>query len=293
MGVATLLTCSLGLTACVTTDFLRRDTTPSKQNASTSTTADMPAVANSPQLRALKDDAAYAWQLGNMERAENLYKQLSLNPNMGSTEKSLVWQRLALAAQYNNRPNTAFEALNAWQKLSPEAETSPLWQDAWLSSISKLGVGAGQRAAQELWQQQGRSEQARALAAMVLMGRGWSATQSMQAVPLVRVHYAQQDLLRKQGLERMMAKEVQRMPDVQLLALNQKIVESKDFTFPANITLLEGARRGLGLSAELLAKVQDPAQYADKNIVQNILRGGDVGPVSLTESSLPSLSQQP
>ncbi len=225
-----------------------------------------------------------------MERAENLYKQAAQDSQLSRGEQGEVWERLALAATYNGRPNSALDALEKWNTASPGAENSPLWQDAWFSNIRNLSPAAQESAVAHMWEQKHRSEDVRALSALVLMGRSWTGEQSMQAMPSVRALYTKQDMLRKQNLERIFSKEIQHISDVNLLDLSQRIVNAKDYTFPANIALLEDGRRGLGLDVNVLGKVQDPTLYADQGIAQKILTGMDVGEVSLAGNSIPSLA---
>ncbi len=302
-SASALLFCILGLSACLSTALLRSEPASSQHANSSGTpsgtqSTNATSPASSPATPAIStsgsasqwNDAAYAWRLGNFERAENLYKDLSESTSLSSAEKTEALQRLALAATHNNRPHSALDALEKWQKSTPEAEQSPLWQDAWLRSVHTLSPSAAQDHAQKLWNQGMSSESSRAMAAMTLMGQGWDAEQSMQALPLMADFYAEQDMLRKQNLERIVAKEVKNIPDSTLLALSQKIVDSKVYTFPANIILLEDGRRGLGLNKELLAQVQNSAQYADKNIAQNILSGASVGEVNFASRGIDTAS---
>ncbi len=306
-----VLLCSVTFTGCISTSFLRSDPEPRTQSASSSSStsgsvesqnfpatssSSLPADSTAPirtggsEITALMNDARYAWDLGNMERAENLYGQATKNPLLSQGEQNEAWQRYALSAAHNGRPNSALDALENWNTAVPGAENTVLWQDAWLSSMRNLSDAAKQDRAAQIWAQSTRSEDVRAMAAVLLMGRGWTGEQNMQAMPVMRAFYAKQDMLRKQNLERITSAEVQYITDTNLLDVNQRIIAAQDFTYPANIILLEDARRGLGLDPATLEKAKDPALYVDKALATNILTGQSVGAVTLSGNTPPSLA---
>ncbi len=293
--ISLALMASLTLTACIDTSFLRSDTDPSRSSAesgadSATSTATSPVSGAASAVTQLMSDARYAWDLGNMERAENLYGQATKNEALSQGEKNEAWQRYALSSAYNGRPHTALDALEQWNAIVPGAEDTALWQDAWLSSMRNLSAVSMQDRAEKIWKAEQRSADVRAMAAMLLVGRAWSATQSMEALPLLRAFYEKQDMLRKQNVERITAEEVRHIPDSVLLELNQKLIGTANFAYPANIILLEDGRRGLGLDAATLAKAGDAALFVDKALAQNILTGQSVGAVTLSGNTPPALA---
>ncbi len=303
MGATVL--CAFSLSACISTSFLRSDPEPRQQSSSASSPAPaqesnaspvvsettLPTTQDGSVVTQLMNDARYSWDLGNMERAENLYSQATKNPLLSVGERNEAWQRYALAAAYNDRPHAALTALEEWNKAEPGAENTTLWQDTWLDSMRKLSPATMLGKAEDMWQQKDRAEDVRAMAAILLMGHQWNATQITDAMPMLSAFYEKQDMQRKQNVERITALEVQSIADTPLLELNQKILASQKFNYPANIIVLEDGRRGLGLDSTVIAKASDPALFVDKELAQKILTGQDVGAITFGSQTPPSLSQ--
>ncbi len=299
--------CAFSLSACISTSFLRSDDPEPRQQSSTAApsqevatqTATLPQTSATTQgtseITRLMNDARYAWDLGNMERAENLYAQATKNPMLSQGEVNEAWQRYALSSAYNNRPHAALTALEEWNKVDPDAEKTALWQDTWISSMRSLSPATMLGKANEVWRQKDRAEDVRAMAAILLMGHQWNAGQILETMPMLSAFYEKQDMQRKQNIERITAHEVQSIADTPLLELNQKILASQNFAYPANIIVLEDGRRGLGLDSGVIAKASDPALFVDKTLAQKILSGQDVGAITLashTVSTLPSDASQ-
>ncbi len=237
-------------------------------------------------------EARDAWDSNNMQRAENLYGKAT-KISLPVAEQSEAWERFAIAAARNGRPNNALEALAQWQKLVPGSESTHAWQEAWRTSVRLLSPSSSIEQAKNLWGSSQAATFARAQAAMLLVGRSWSANESISALPLLNEYYVSLDLGRKQDAERYMSEEVRYMNSVTLQSLGQQIQSTNTMQFPAPIILLEIARRGLTTDANLLARIQDPTLYADQSLPLQMLSGaGNKLSASATQSNQPTQAGQ-
>ncbi len=218
------------------------------------------------------EDARDAWDDNNMQLAENLYGKAT-KISLSSEEQSEVWERLALAASRNGRPNSALDALEQWVIVVPNADNSPAWQDAWLSSVRLLTPSLAVKRAERAWENKNYSLGTRAQAGIILMGRSWSPELILSSLPVITSHYEAQEPLQKQKLENLTAEEVRYMSGISLTTLSSSMAANPDFVYPANIVVLENMRRRLPLSAEVEARAQDTSLYADPSLPSKILTG--------------------
>ncbi len=215
-------------------------------------------------------DARDAWDRGNMQNAENLYGKAT-KMSLPQAEQSEAWERYAIAAARNGRPNNALVALENWQNIVPGAEQSVAWQNAWRNSVRLLSPSSGVEQATKLWNNRALHDAARAQAAIVLMGRSWSAATSMSAVPMLTSYYASLDLGHRQDAERFTAEEMHYMTTGTLQDLGSRLASADTVAYPASIILLEQVRRALPMDMALRTRVLDSALYADTSLPQQVL----------------------
>ncbi len=218
----------------------------------------------------LVDEAREAWDDNDMQRAENLYAKAT-KLTLPINEQTEAWERYALAAARNGRPNSALDALDQWDSVMPDADSTNAWQSAWLNSIRLLSPSVAIERAQKTWSNVSNSPNARAQAAIILMGRSWSAGQTLPTLPLITRYFDSKDIAQKQNIEYITSEEMRYMTTQNLTALSQSVGAKASITFPANIVLLESLRRGLPISSQAEAKVKDLSLYADQSLPQRIL----------------------
>ncbi len=232
----------------------------------------------------LVDEAREAWEDNDMQRAENLYAKAT-KLTLPINEQTESFERYALAAARNGRPNNALDALDQWDAVMPDADSTNAWQAAWLNSARLLSPSVAIERAQKTWSNISNSPNARAQAAIILMGRSWSAAQTISALPLISRYFDSKDITQKQNIEYVTSEELRYMTEQNLSALGQSVAANPNFVFPANIILLENARRGLPISAQAEARLKDLSLYADQSLPQRIL---NIPATSAVPSTMPS-----
>ena len=271
------LLCSITLSACLSTSVFQSKSSEVEQ-----------APPINQEVMTKLSHARYAWELGNMERAESLYGQISTETVLTSGEKVEAVERFALAATYNKDYATGLKALNQWAMQVPSAKQSSRWQAAWLVNVYNLSSSKAKDEALAIWNNKNNPSNLQAYAATILMAYSDANTQNMQSLQLISSVYATQGVVQKQNLERIMANSVSKIDDTRLLELNQQLLDSSFYSFPANILLLEDGKRGLGLDSNLLAQLQSPALYACPNFAQKMISGQSLGAVTLNMKDVTS-----
>ncbi len=218
----------------------------------------------------LVDDAREAWDDGDMQRAENLYAKAT-KLSLPQSELTESWERFALAAARNGRPNNALDALDEWDAVLPEADSTHAWQNAWLSSIRLLSPSVAIEKSEKVWSNPNNSSNARAQAAIILMGRSWPAQKSITALPLISRYYQSKDISQKQNIEYITSEELRYMTSANLVNLGKGVVSKADFSFPVNMILLENVRRDLPVGIQTEERLKDLNLYADTSLPQRIL----------------------
>ncbi len=218
----------------------------------------------------LIDEAREAWDDNDMQRAENLYAKAT-KLTLPINEQTESFERYALAAARNGRPNNALDALDQWDAVMPDADSTNAWQSAWLNSVRLLAPSVAVERAQKTWSNASNSPNARAQAAIILMGRSWSAAQTLPMLPLIARYFDSKDIAQKQNIEYITSEELRYTTGQNITALAQSVAANPNFVFPANMILLENARRGLPISAQAEARLKDISLYADPALPQRIL----------------------
>ncbi len=218
-------------------------------------------------------EAREAWDNGAMQNAENLYARAT-KLSLPAAEQAEAWERFALAAANNGRPHGALEALDQWAKMVPGVDATVSWQSAWLTSITRLPPRQAVEQATRIWDDAQRPAQARAQAAIVLMGRSWPASSSIKALPLMHDLYVARELSEQQKLEQITVDEARYMSSTTLQSLGEHLAKAQNLTFPATLIFVEQMRRDQGVPAAVQTQIKNPALFADATLVQRIL-GGD------------------
>ena len=223
----------------------------------------------------LVGEARQAWDSGDMRKAEGLYEKATKLSGLPLTEQREAWERMAAAAQRNNRPHRAVDALDKWVKADPAADTLPQWQDVWYNSVLTLPPAEAVKQAQAVWRNKRRAPDVRALAGIILTGRSWQPDAVVAALPVLRDSYARQDDMRRRLLEQRASNEVRYTAPSTLTAVNQKAGNAKPLTFPMSVLLLEQARRGLTVpgiaTAQIVPSLSAPGVVADPQLISAVL----------------------
>ncbi len=225
-------------------------------------------------------DARAAWDAEDMTRAENLYGRVLKTKGITQGEQREAWERLALAANRNGRPNRALQALDKWHAADVSADALSAWQDAWLNSVRTLTPGECVSRAKKLWNAKKYSAGARNAAAVVLLGRSWTPAQAVPALPSMTAVYTLESRERRAALERILSNELRYMTLPTLQQLTKGIGPDKERSFPYSVLLLEQARRESvtpgGDSAALLARINKSGTFADSRLIRAVM--GDKAP---------------
>ncbi len=230
-----------------------------------------------------------AWDNYDMQLAENLYGKAA-RLSLPVAEQNEAWERLAMAAALNGRPNSSLDALDQWVLNVPGVDATQAWQDTWLSSVKLLSPSLAIKRAERAWMDQNRSAAARAQAAIILMGRSWSPELSIRALSFIAEYYEKKDFEQKQKIENFTAEEMRYMTGLNLSALSNNISFNTELSYPATVILLENLRRGLPTSAEVEARLNDVSFYADQTLPSRLLASKVV---SVTPASVATTTEVP
>ncbi len=217
-------------------------------------------------------EARDAWNRASFQEAEHLYGRAT-KMTLPSVEQTEAWERYALSAARNGRPHGALDALEQWARMLPGADATVPWQNAWLTSVSLLPPRQAIEQAGMVWDDKARPADLRGQAALILMGRSWSAPNSVQAMGLMHSLYVGRDVAQQQHLEHTALNEVRYMTSGTLQQLSQELGASQSVTFPATLIFLEQMRRGQAVPAHIQARLKEEGLFADPSLVTKTLAG--------------------
>ena len=191
-----------------------------------------------PAASSMVDKADQAWNSGNMLEAERLYSLAVRDPRTASVQKAQAWERLSRAALANRHSYSALDALAAWGKEVPGAETGPAWQELWAQSLAQLPATDAVRRSEALWRDTSRHPSVRSMGAMFLLSKGRQDT-----IPELGALYKASDTANRAAMEKRLFGMMSQMGDSELGALTSNLQGAQEREFPWSVFMLESARR--------------------------------------------------
>ncbi|MFW5722822.1 MAG: ABC transporter substrate-binding protein [Desulfohalobiaceae bacterium] len=203
----------------------------------------------------LPAQADQAWQQGDTERAEELYRQLLERGELAPPAQVTAWQRLALAAVDNGHPEQALAALDNWAALDPGATEAWAFHLAMFKAlILKQEDGSAEAHLTRLLLDTDRPWELREQAATYLSDRFWQREHFGPALQIQHELYAQTpENATRRLLEEEILLRLEQLSGDQLQQAAEAVVQERQWSYPYALVAWETALRKLR---------QDPGAWA-------------------------------
>ncbi len=168
---------------------------------------------------------------------------------------------------------TAEQNLEKWRDMGAGGQNALSGQNTWLRSVSSLPSTSAIREAKLIYGDSSRPNDFRSQAAFIMMGRQWTAEESIAALPLISANYAYQDQARRVRWERGLAHEMRYMSGPALNGLYGR-APTGVIAFPWSVILLEKARREAAnpiASQAIIGRISAPGIMADNTLISSVM----------------------
>ena len=196
------------------------------------------------QPRSGLEEAQAALASGDYKKAEYLAQRESGRQGISQSELAQVSRVYAIAALRNKHPNVTLTALEQWQIAQPGADETREWQDIWCESMGQISPWSAKTRAEALYQDAGRSAQARSTAGIFLTVKQWEEGRLGETLAVLENLYASAaDKKLRAMLEQRLALQLHAANTTAVSLVAGAVTPENQGSYPYSIILVDQLRR--------------------------------------------------